>query len=49
MNYQKELDRLLERLKSEERVPRLLLHSCCAPCSCYVLEYLNRDFEITVF
>ena len=37
MNYQKELDRLLERLKSEERVPRLLLHSCCAPCSSYVL------------
>ena len=44
-----ELDRLLERLKSEERVPRLLLHSCCAPCSSYVLEYLNRYFEITVF
>ena len=49
MNYQKELDRLLERLKSEERVPRRLLHSCCAPCSSYVLEYLNRYFEITVF
>ena len=49
MNYQKELDRLLERLKSEERVPRLLLHSCCAPCSSYVLEYLNRYFELTVF
>lgn len=49
MNYQKELDRLLERLKSEGRVPRLLLHSCCAPCSSYVLEYLNRYFEITVF
>ena len=48
MNYQKELDRLLERLKSEERVPRLLLHSCCAPCSSYVLEYLSNYFEITV-
>ena len=41
---QKELDRLLERLKSEERVPRLLLHSCCAPCSSYVLEYLKPIF-----
>lgn len=49
MNYQKELDRLLERLSSEGQVPRLLLHSCCAPCSSYVLEYLNRYFEITVF
>ena len=49
MNYQKELDKLLERLKKEERVPRLLLHSCCAPCSSYVLEYLGEYFEITVF
>ena len=45
MNYQKELDKLLERLKKEERVPRLLLHSCCAPCSSYVLEYLGEYFE----
>ncbi|MEZ3433638.1 MAG: epoxyqueuosine reductase QueH [Lachnospiraceae bacterium] len=49
MNYQKELDKLLDRLKKEERVPKLLLHSCCAPCSSYVLEYLGEYFEITVF
>lgn len=49
MNYQKELDKLIEKLKKEERVPRLLLHSCCAPCSSYVLEYLSEYFEITVF
>ncbi len=47
-NYQKELDRILEKLEKEGRVPRLLLHSCCAPCSSYVLEYLSRYFEITV-
>ncbi len=29
--------------------PRLLLHSCCAPCSSYVLEYLADYFEITDF
>ncbi len=29
--------------------PRLLLHSCCAPCSSYVLEYLSKYFSITVF
>jgi len=45
-NYQRELDRILERLTAP---PRLLLHSCCAPCSSYVLEYLRRHFEITVF
>ncbi len=48
-NYQKELDRLLERFRNEERVPHLLLHSCCAPCSSYVLEYLSEYFRITVF
>ena len=30
-------------------MPRLLLHSCCAPCSSYVLEYLSQYFEVTVF
>ena len=27
---------------------RLLLHSCCAPCSSYVLEYLLKYFDIDV-
>ncbi|MEF9941872.1 MAG: epoxyqueuosine reductase QueH [Lachnospiraceae bacterium] len=49
MNYQKELDRLLLQLQKEKKVPKLLLHSCCAPCSSYVLEYLSDYFEITVF
>lgn len=49
VNYQKELDKLLEHLGAERQVPRLLLHSCCAPCSSYVLEYLSEYFEITVF
>ncbi len=47
-NYQKELDRTLETIQREDRVPRLLLHCCCAPCSSYVLEYLSRYFQITV-
>ena len=41
INYQKELEKLLTRLEKEEKVPTLLLHSCCAPCSSYVLEYLS--------
>lgn len=49
MNYQKELEKQIERLKKEQKVPKLLLHSCCAPCSSYVLEYLSDYFEITVF
>ena len=48
-NYQKELESLTEKLEKEKRMPTLLLHSCCAPCSSYVIEYLSRYFEITVF
>ena len=29
--------------------PLLFLHSCCAPCSSYVLKYLRQYFKITVF
>ncbi|MVX62279.1 hypothetical protein GKZ28_01010 [Clostridium chromiireducens] len=49
INYQKELDSLIENLVKEEKVPTLLLHSCCAPCSSYVLEYLSQYFSITIF
>ena len=47
-NYQKILDRTIEELQQLQRVPTLLLHSCCAPCSSYVLEYLSEYFQITV-
>lgn len=47
-NYQKELDQKLTQITAEGRVPTLLLHSCCAPCSSYVLEYLSQYFAITI-
>ena len=46
-NYQKETDAVIESFNG--RVPTLLLHSCCAPCSSYTLEYLSQYFAITVF
>ena len=45
----KEMEKLILKNQKEGRVPKLLLHSCCAPCSSYVLEYLSDYFEITVF
>lgn len=48
-NYQKELEEIIEENKKQGKIPRLLLHSCCAPCSSYVLEYLSRYFKITVY
>ena len=46
MNYQKKLDELLTNITNK---PSLLLHACCGPCSSYVLEYLYKYFDITVF
>lgn len=45
INYQRKLDELINTLSE---TPKLLLHSCCAPCSSYCLEYLSRYFAITV-
>lgn len=47
-NYQKKLEDIIKAETVAGRVPRLLLHSCCAPCSSYVLEYLSAFFSITV-
>jgi predicted adenine nucleotide alpha hydrolase (AANH) superfamily ATPase len=49
INYQRELDQLIEEIEAEGKVPTLLLHSCCAPCSSYCIEYLSQFFAITVF
>ena len=44
-NYQLLLDEQLKKLYGRKK---LLLHSCCAPCSTYVLEYLKEYFDITL-
>ena len=49
VNYQVEMERALARIESEGIRPRLMLHSCCAPCSSYVLERLNQALDIDVF
>lgn len=52
-NYQRLLEQTLTKIEADtaagRSVPTLLLHSCCAPCSSYVLEYLSQYFRITVF
>ena len=48
INYQLLLDQTLKEIADSGNVPKLLLHSCCAPCSSYCLEYLSDYFSITV-
>lgn len=51
-NYQLKLDKILGGIEKENslsgKLPRLMLHACCAPCSSYVLEYLVKHFEIAI-
>lgn len=49
INYHKMLTAEILRLKSQGVTPRLLLQCCCAPCSSYVLEYLDKSFDITPY
>ena len=43
------LEDIIEKNSHRQKKPVLFLHSCCAPCSSYVLEYLNRYFHIIIF
>ena len=45
MNYQVELDKIINSLNYR---PKLLMHSCCAPCSSYCITYLKDYFDITI-
>lgn len=49
INYDLLMENELKKIKKEEKKPSLLLHSCCAPCSCAVIEYLIEYFDITIY
>ena len=48
-NYQKKLDEIIAYNQRNNSIPSLLLHSCCAPCSSYCIEYLSQYFDITLY
>lgn len=45
-NYE---EMMLKTIESVPKGAKLLLHSCCAPCSSACLERLFKHFQITVF
>lgn len=49
INYDLEMDKIINDNQKKEIVPTLLLHSCCAPCSSSTLERLSNYFKITIF
>lgn len=40
---------MIEQIKKLSHRPRLLLHSCCAPCSSYVIQFLTDYFDLEIF
>lgn len=54
INYSRQTQKIIERIEAQKSgdsvpAPRLLLHSCCAPCSSHCMEYLREHFRLTVF
>ena len=49
INYDRMCMAVIRQQTAAGRVPTLLLHSCCAPCSSATLEWLSQYFQITVF
>ena len=49
MNYQRILEEEINKIKDNKVKPKLLLHACCGPCSSYVIEYLSKYFDITIY
>ena len=49
VNYQKIMEELISEYCGAGNVPRLLLHSCCGPCSSYCIAALAEYFSVTVF
>lgn len=49
VNYQLKMEEIIRNNCSETKVPSVLLHSCCAPCSSYCIECLAKYFAVTVF
>jgi predicted adenine nucleotide alpha hydrolase (AANH) superfamily ATPase len=49
VNFNSLTEAVIHEIRESKKRKSLLLHVCCAPCSSYVLEYLNEYFDITVY
>lgn len=48
INYDKVLQKVMTEWQTQAQRPKILLHSCCAPCSTYSLEYLCSHADVTI-
>ena len=48
-NYDKVMQQMVKDWQADGIRPRILMHSCCAPCSTYTLEYLTQFADVTIY
>jgi len=48
VNYDRILQKVVADWTANQERPKILLHSCCAPCSTYSLEYLVQYADVTI-
>ena len=48
-NYDKIMQKMVQSWQANGIRPRILMHSCCAPCSTYTLEYLTQYADVTIY
>lgn len=49
VNFDKCLQKMIHSWQQRKVKPKILLHSCCAPCSTYTLEYLTQYAEVAIY
>jgi len=49
VNYDLKMEEILKEISESGKKKRLLIHSCCGPCSSSVLEYLKDYFKIDIY
>jgi len=49
INYDEVLQKVITKWETTDERPKVLLHSCCAPCSTYTLEYMTQYADITIY
>jgi len=49
INYDLKMNEIITEIKNCGKIPTLLLHTCCAPCSTRAITSLSNYFKITVF
>lgn len=49
VNYDKILRQMIQTWQAGGVRPKLIIHSCCAPCSTYTLEFLSTYADVTIY